>query len=143
MVNRRYLFIPILFLHTVFLAAQSQVIYRGYEQEKGTGNFVVHVRLHVPNLSGMVRYTEFIPEEAEVNVINKGKSDVRIEKGKLKFIWTEFPACTDLELTYLISKAKCRFPDYEGKLDYLGTDGLKTAVTLLKENRKENPRPGN
>jgi hypothetical protein len=97
----------------------------------------VHITIHAPATSGMARYTEFIPDAATVHVMEQGKSDFREEKGKLKFIWTDFPAGTDVRITYTLIRCENIFPDYPGILDCLDGDGLKTSISLLRENIHE------
>ena len=133
----RLLFTFVLFFFIRNGFAQSPDITRTYERDRSSGHCNIQITLKANGVGGMARYTEFIPENATVEVTQAGKAQIRKEKGKLKFIWTEFPEAKDIELSYKLIGYPEPVPDYEGLFDYLDEEGLKAAASLKKENIRE------
>jgi hypothetical protein len=130
--------VTLLLLFVRLSGSQAEpILYRHVERNAATCTWTVEVTIHAPGLSSMARYTEYLPEAAQVKVLEQGKSEIRRDKERLKFIWTDYPTTHDAVLRYTLVNCESHFPDIKGRFDYVLGDNLKKVVYLKKENTTE------
>jgi hypothetical protein len=130
---RTIIFICVVFLPT-FLMAQEPHLSRVVVLDSARGDYKVTVTITLTQrLESYARYTDFIPNGSRfIRVVNLGRSDLKLDGNKVKFIWTDYPANLTVQISYIISFDGKPVADFPGQFQYL-TGFEKQSVDLKVE----------
>jgi len=105
---------------------ESIQVTRTFQRVPDKNDYTVTVSIQSSGITGFARYTDFLPPDAQVTILQSAGSEARTIDGKVKFVWTSMPTDPEIKVIYTIAFADSKLiMHYRGEFRYLSDNVVR------------------